>query len=330
MTKWRRASILVLSSLLLGCRDTQSVLSPQSEDADRYATLAWVMFWGAAVIFAIVLIAIAVAIIGSPRARSVLSREGAVIGAGIVFPIVVLAAMLTYGTLLTASGTATGAGGDAVRITVVGEQWWWRVIYSGEGGGTPIESANEIHLPVGRPVDIALDTADVIHSFWVPAHGGKTDMIPGRTNTMRIAAQKPGVARGQCAEYCGGAHARMSLSVVARSEEEHAAWLDRESAPAQSPQSDAARKGLDLFLTRGCGGCHTIRGTLAAGSIGPDLTHVGSRRSLAAETLPNNKPSMIRWIRDNQRIKPGNRMLPYDAMPEGELDAIAEYLVGLK
>lgn len=319
-----------LALLLAGCRNTQSVLSPQSEDAERYATLAWVMIAGGTIIFVLVLAALALSFAGPRRVRFFLAREATVIGAGIVFPAVVLAALLAYGTVLTASGTATRSAGDAVRITVVGEQWWWRVVYSGAAGGREVHSANEIRIPAGRPVEIALQTADVIHSFWVPELGGKTDMIPGRTNIMRIAAKAPGVARGQCAEYCGGAHARMSLAVVALSDADHALWLQRERAPAAPPQTDLARRGLDLFLTRGCGGCHTVRGTPAAGVIGPDLTHVASRRALAAETLPNTKAAMVRWIRDNQRIKPGNRMLAYDGLAEAELDAIAEYLMGLE
>jgi cytochrome c oxidase subunit 2 len=221
------------------------------------------------------------------------------------------------------------ATGKALQISVRGEQWWWRVVYA-NGAGRRIESANELRIPVGRPVELELTSADVIHSFWVPRLAGKLDMIPGRKTVLRLAATTPGTSRGQCAEYCGGAHALMSFYVVALPEPEFDTWLAHEGSPAARPENHDARMGQLLFLSHGCGGCHTIRGTSAIGTIGPDLTHVGGRMSLAAATLPNTATAIARWIADNQHIKPQNRMPPFGIFSPSELALLSTYLAGLK
>jgi cytochrome c oxidase subunit 2 len=217
----------------------------------------------------------------------------------------------------------------SLRIAVDGRQWWWRVVYS-DPNGNRIESANEIRIPVGQTVKLELTTSDVIHSFWVPRLAGKLDMIPGRKNVLTLVARESGVSRGQCAEYCGGAHALMSLYVVALPKMEFAAWLDHEAKPAAPTTDPEARAGQMLFLSHGCGGCHTIRGTPAVGTIGPDLTHVGSRMSLGAAALPNDQASIARWITENQHIKPENRMPPFAIFNNKELSSLSLYLSGLK
>jgi cytochrome c oxidase subunit 2 len=213
---------------------------------------------------------------------------------------------------------------------VIGEQWWWRVHYLDEAGEIAAASANEVRLPAGRPAEILLTTDDVIHSFWAPNLAGKLDMIPGRENRLVIEAARPGLYRGQCAEYCGGQHALMAFDVVVLEEADFSEWLAREAGPARSPEDPMLEAGRDAFMANGCGACHTIRGTAAAGVVGPDLTHVGSRHSIAAGTLPNDAAALAAWIGHAQAIKPGNRMPSFTFIPGDEQAAIAAYLKSLE
>jgi cytochrome c oxidase subunit 2 len=266
---------------------------------------------------------------GPARLRAWIGRDGMVIGGGILFPVVVLSILLFYGLFVLQAGSARTNEAKGPGVTITGERWWWRVVYTGPDG-EQVVSANELHLPVGQPVSIRLKSDNVIHSFWAPQLAGKLDMIPGRINVLTLTATKPGISRGQCAEYCGGAHALMAFYVVALPEAEYRAWLAREATVAQEPATGQQRLGRRLFIDNGCGGCHTVRGTDAAGTIGPDLTHVGSRMSLAAATLPNDAEAFARWIRDNQHIKPDNLMPPFRQFSDSELQAVAAYLEHLK
>jgi cytochrome c oxidase subunit II len=319
----------LIALLLCGCSDIQSVLTPQSSETRRIIVLFWVLTIGASAILIAVVMLTGAAITGRPAWRAALARDAVVLGGGLVFPAVTLTALLAYGFHVMRADPSASAPGPPLSIAVVGEQWWWRVIYM-DSGGRRFESANELRIPVNRRVEIALSSADVIHSFWVPKLAGKLDMIPGRTTTLHVSADEPGVSRGQCAEYCGGAHALMSFHVVAMAEREFEAWLAREAMAAVPPREDQEAEGRALFLESGCGGCHSVRGTEAAGTIGPDLTHVGSRLSLAAATLPNDAAAYARWIRDNQHIKPENRMPPFGIFSETELAALSRYLASLK
>lgn len=327
--RWRGGLAVLLVLALVGCADDQSALAPRGPHAEQITLLSWIMFSAAGGILALVVFATAVALSGAAAARRWLGRDAIIVAGGIVFPAVTLSVLLIYGFALMRAGGATLPEGDKLRIAVVGEQWWWRVTYV-DAADSPFESANEIRIPVGRPIEIALTAADVIHSFWVPNLAGKLDMIPGRTTTLSLAATTPGVSRGQCAEYCGGAHALMSFQVVAMAPDDFAAWSQREAAPAVAPRDADAQQGQALFLSSGCGGCHTVRGTAARGTIGPDLTHVGGRLSLAAATLPNSPGALRRWITDNQHVKPENRMPPFRIFSDDELAALAAYLYGLK
>jgi cytochrome c oxidase subunit 2 len=321
--------LLALALALGGCEGVQSVIAPEGPQAARIALLFWVLTAGGTVILVGVIVLTAMAMSGRRPPEHWLSGEPLVIGGGLVFPIVLLTALLGYGLFVMRADTAPAAAGDALRIAVVGERWWWRVTYRDDSGAR-FESANEIRIPVGRTVALELTSADVIHSFWVPKLAGKLDMIPGRTNVLTLSADRPGVSRGQCAEYCGGAHALMSFHVVAMPPQDFEAWQQREAGPAQEPQRPIEREGMLLFISHGCGACHAIRGTTASGTIGPDLTHVGSRRSLAAATLPNDTEAIARWIADNQHIKPGNLMPPFRIFSEDELAALAAYLASLR
>jgi cytochrome c oxidase subunit 2 len=217
-----------------------------------------------------------------------------------------------------------------MQIEVTGEQYWWRIIYMGEDGQPAFETANELHIPVGRPVELSLKTADVIHSFWVPGLSGKLDMIPGLTNTLPVRANEAATARGQCAEYCGAQHAQMAFAVTAAPPADYENWLARESGPAAETETGQASTGRDLFISAGCGACHAVRGTGAAGRVGPDLTHFASRRYIGAGALPNRPDNLVNWIANPDHFKPGNEMPPFAALPAEQLDAIAAYLESLK
>lgn len=325
----RCSAPLLAAVATTGCSEAQSVLSPFSEHARSVHLLSNVLFIGGGVILFIVIAIAALAMFGSGEVRRRFAGEKAIVLGGIVFPVVTLTPLLFYGYALLGAGPASLNDQSPIEITVTGEQWWWRVIYTDPGGGS-FESANELLIPVDRPVKLSLRTADVIHSFWVPSLAGKVDMIPGRTNSLVLAADAPGTYRGQCAEYCGGAHALMAFQVIALPPEEFAKWLKTEKSPARTPRTEEERLGLQRFLANGCGGCHTVRGTEANGKVGPDLTHVGRRKTLAAGRLANGPENLARWIRDNQEIKPENRMLPYRNLEPSELTAISAYLASLR
>jgi cytochrome c oxidase subunit II len=314
--------------LLAGCGDNQSVLNPKGPDALQLARLTVFLIAFGVFVLLVVVIATLVALRGPGWARTRLASARTVIWGGIVFPAVSLTGLLGYGIWLTGASTALPIAADATRIEVVGEQWWWRVRYRLPNGGQ-VESANEIRIPTGRQIRFTLKSADVIHSFWVPNLGGKVDMIPGRTTHLRLQADEPGVYRGQCAEYCGGPHALMALEVVAVPAPEFETWLKAQAEPARLPAMEQEQQGQRLFLSAGCGACHTIRGTPAGGSVGPDLTHLGARRSVGLDTVPITQANIVRFIRDGQHVKPGNRMPPFRIFAPDELDALATYLAGL-
>lgn len=308
----------------------QSALDARGDAAARILDLTWVLFVGGGLIFIAVMALLVLALAGPGGVRSRLAGRSWIVGGGIAFPVVALSALLAYTFAVAADLGRARHTPAAARIQVTGELWWWRVRYLDATGATLLETANEIHLPAGQPVDLELASADVIHSFWVPSLAGKVDMIPGRVNHLRLRAHAPGTFRGQCAEYCGGQHARMALNVVAYPPEEFDAWLQARRAPANSPAEPILLRGQALFAEARCGACHAIRGTPANGSLGPDLTHVGSRLSLAAGTMPNGPDLIAAWITHSQQIKPGSRMPLYRQFAREDLQALAAYLASLR
>jgi cytochrome c oxidase subunit II len=324
-----RWGVMAATGLLGGCSGIQSALAPMGPDAARIWQLGALMTVGAAVVLLIVCAATWIAIRGPECARRRLAGSGAIMAGGIAFPVVTLTALLIYGVWVMRANIAPAAAAPQLRVEVSGEMWWWRVAYI-DWRGNRIADANEIRIPVGREVEFTLTSPDVIHSFWVPNLSGKLDMIPGRTNTLRLKADQAGVYRGQCAEYCGGAHARMAFEVVAMPAEAFDAWFIASEHPAAEPADAAARRGQKLFLAAGCGTCHAVRGTPAAGAIGPDLSRVGSRRFIAAASLPTTPEHLAQFIENSQHLKPGNLMPPFRILQPGERDAIALYLAGLK
>jgi cytochrome c oxidase subunit 2 len=312
--------------LLGGCAGAQSALDPAGPEARAVAGLFWVMTAAGAAIWLAVVLAYLYA---KRRDRRVWSGEAAgrlVLWAGAVFPASVLFMLLGYALwLMPGLRPWTSPQGPGLVVEVTGHQYWWDVVYRPEHG-PPVVTANALRLPVGTPVEFRLASPDVIHSFWIPALGGKMDLIPGRTNRLLLTADRPGSWRGACAEFCGSSHALMAFDVAADPPESFDAWLAAEAAP--SPGADAP--GRDAFLAEGCGACHTVRGTEADGRVGPDLSHVGSRLTIGAGTLPRSPETLARFITDPAAVKPGAGMPAYEMLAPARIDEIARWLEGLK
>ena len=314
-----------------GCRGAQSALEPAGRGAESIAHLfAW-MAAGAVVVWLLVVALAIYSARAQPGEHDERKMKILVIGGGAVLPTVVLTVLLVFG-LAGMPRLLAPAPEGSLTVAVSGEQWWWRVRYLAEAGGAggTVTLANEVRLPVGEPVQFLLDSPDVIHSFWIPSLGGKIDMIPGRVTRLKLEPTRTGVFRGACAEYCGDSHALMSFYAVVMEKEDFGRWLAQQAAPARRPAGPLARRGGELFLTHGCGACHTVRGTPADGVVGPDLTHVGSRTSLGAGILPNEPGAFRRWIARTGRVKPGVHMPAFGMLPPDELNALAVYLEGLQ
>jgi cytochrome c oxidase subunit II len=253
----------------------------------------------------------------------------------VVISSVVITAVLLFTFLVTSvvSGhTVSSFGGsdEPITISVTAAQWWWKIEYEDKVPSQIVTTANEIHIPAGKPVLLRLMSNDVIHSFWVPNLHGKRDLIPGKDNiTLSLQADQPGIYRGQCAEFCGHQHAKMRFLVIAQSPPEFEAWLEQQRRPAAEPDNDAARHGRDVFLHTTCVTCHEIRGTDAGGKVAPELTHVASRMLIAAGTLPNTRDRLTEWISDPQHVKPGVKM-PQSPLAPDDLNAVVAYMESLK
>ena len=314
--------------LLAGCGGVQSTLDPAGREASRIFDIFWWMTGGSLIVWlAVIGLALYCARV-SPEKYTRRATNLMIIGAGALMPAVVLSVLLVYG-LSPLPALVAPAPEGTLKIAVSAEQWWWRVRYL-VPDGEPVILANEIRLPAGEPVEFQLESPDVIHSFWIPSLGGKVDMIPGRVTRLVLNPTRAGFYRGVCAEYCGASHALMRFSVVVQEKDEFVRWLADQAELAQAPADPLATRGQNVFLANGCGACHAVRGIPAAGVIGPDLTHVGSRLALAADTLPNETDSFRRWITATEELKPGVQMPPFHMLPPDDLTAVAAYLEGLK
>jgi len=245
---------------------------------------------------------------------------------GFAVPIVILATVFVSGLRANSHFPIHDGPAHPADIRITGHQWWWDIEYLSGGVNQYFRTANEIHIPAGRPVDIELDSVDVIHSFWVPALHGKVDLVPGQVNHIRIEADQPGTYSGQCAEYCGAQHANMKLLVIADRPEEFERWEENQRQDSRQAVDEQQRAGQDLFLSRPCGLCHTIRGTLANGRVGPDLTHIGSRQKIAANMLPNDDANLAAWITHAQALKPASEMPDITQFDGRQLQAMVAYL----
>ena len=303
-----------------------SVLAPAGAEAAALTEVAWVLIVGAIAIAALTLSLAAVAL---RRRRREVPIAWWTIGGGIVFPTVVLAPLLVYDIWRTPRADRD-ADEKALVIGVTGRMWWWDIRYADPVSGRTVRVANELRVPVGRPVRLALASSDVIHSFWVPELGGKVDMVPGRVLPLRFSAGRAGIYRGQCAEFCGEQHARMALHVVAVAPAEFERWLAGQASDAPEPSSALLQAGRQAFLEHGCSVCHDVRGVAVGSERGPDLSHVGSRLHLGAGVLANGPGAPAAWITGVQALKPGAHMPAANAIDAATLTTLSAYLSSLR
>jgi cytochrome c oxidase subunit 2 len=334
-------TICALALYCSSCGGIHNALNPTGPQAQNLSRLWWLFFIVCSVVFVIVMIAVllslrnrtseppvAVAPTVEPPQAQEQKRRNVVVSA-ITVTVIILFVFLIASYSAGRSMTAELAHKNGLNIELTGHQWWWEVRYDDVDASNIFTTANEIHIPVGVPVTFSLKAADVIHSFWVPNLSGKKDLIPGKINTIWLQADKPGVYRGQCAEYCGLQHARMALWVVAEPQDQFNAWRQNQTQTSVSPATDSQRYGQQVFLAAPCVMCHAINGTPAGSNFGPNLTHVGSRNTIAAATLSNTREHLMQWIVNSQQFKPGNRM-PQNNLGQTELDALVDYLQSLK
>jgi cytochrome c oxidase subunit II len=316
----------------------QHALSPAGPQAAQIHDLWQFTLWLCVLVGGVVFAAFAWALWRAQRgtedtppidvAHATEQRGVRVVAAAILVVVVGLFALVTA-SVMTDRALASLPRANPLTIELTGHQWWWEARYEDRDPSRTFSTANELHVPVGRPVLVKLLSGDVIHSFWVPRLHGKADLIPGRTNTIQFRADEAGVYRGQCAEFCGYQHAFMAFLVVADAPDEYERWAERQRGSAIAPSSDAEKRGQQVFLQGTCVMCHAVQGTDANARFGPDLTHVGGRQTIAAGTLPNQPQHLAHWIVDPQAVKPGVNMPP-NRLAAADLDALVAYLTSLK
>ncbi|MFL5328517.1 MAG: cytochrome c oxidase subunit II [Gemmataceae bacterium] len=326
-----------LALLMTSCAGPQSSLDPAGVQASRIHHLWW-LFVG---ISLFVYVAVLAVLAWGSRRRSpspptpVIRPDATTerklkltVSSAMAFSVALLF-LLLFSDFLTGRALHTLSDPVAAKILVVGRQWWWEFRYDDISPSNVLTTANELHLPIGRPVQLELESRDVIHSFWVPNLHGKRDLIPGHTARIFLQADRPDTYWGQCAEYCGYQHANMRFTVTAEPEDDYQKWLVSQRADAAEPTTDQQRRGKQVFLGATCVMCHTIQGTISQAKLGPDLTHVGSRPWIGAGALTNTRANLAGWIANPQRAKPGSRMPP-NPLPSENLLALVDYLESLK
>ncbi len=336
----RPARISALAGLLLlaGCNRVQSALDPAADQARDIHGIFVLMLWVCGFMYLLVLAFLAWALW---RARSRLGSlavgEGQVEAddRGIEGAMGGWTALVVLGLLVLITGSflvdrsLAKAGAAPIRVRITAQQWWWNIEYEDPDPSQRVTTANELHLPVNRPAEITLASNDVIHSFWVPNLHGKEDLIPGRTNTIQITPRRVGDFRGQCAEFCGLQHTNMAIDVVVDTPVGFDAWKVRQRAEAPAPMTAEQQRGQQIVVSGACSLCHAVQGTTAGGRSGPDLTHIASRKSIAAGALPYSKAALAAWIADPQGVKPGANM-PITGLKPADLQAVVAYLDTLK
>jgi cytochrome c oxidase subunit II len=331
---------LGLAACLAACHDQpQNMFAPGGPAGRRLADLGWfvlVTFLVVTVVMWALVVWIACRRTGTLETHAPWDAPGEkrwILIGGLAIPIVILAVIFVVGLQTMAAFPLDGGMHEehaAATIRLVGHQWWWEVHYLPDTPDQLTTTANDIHVPVGRPIDIALESQDVIHSFWVPQLHGKVDLVPGMVNRIRIQADRPGRYRGECAEYCGPQHAHMILAISADAPADYDRWLAHQHANAATPATASARTGEQIFMNRQCALCHTIRGTDAHGLVGPDLTHLASRPAIAANAFPNDSAYLATWVMHAQSLKPGAQMPDILAFNGEELRALVDYLQTLQ
>lgn len=327
----RAASILFpVLVTLSGCSSTQSMLNAQGHSAILLKDLILSIVAICAAVWIAVMVALIWSLIHRRQGVDVqaLDRRMRLAVSGAVAVTVSIITGMTIMSFYATRGLDRARETD-VTIHVRAQQWWWQFIYVDPDQAASFQTANELHIPVGKNVRVRLESADVIHSFWVPSLAGKQDLIPGRMNTLIFRAERPGVYRGQCAEFCGLQHSHMAFFVIAEDEESYLKWANAQRKAGLEPRDSDAVAGKAVFMARQCAACHTVRGTEASGTAGPDLTHIGSRRTIAAGLLDNTRGSIAAWIADPQTLKPGNNM-PLVALSGDELRQLSAYMESLK
>jgi cytochrome c oxidase subunit 2 len=334
MPTWlvRAAALLPLG--LSNCSGWQSALDPKGPQAAHLADLIWWFVIICTIVWLLVMLALGYALLRGRAPRpdplhvdpSAERRAWIVVSAAVVATTVIVIALTALSFVSQRKLYAKTE--PAVTILLTGKQWWWDIRYEGAPDRT-FTTANEIVIPAGAPVTIKLASSDVIHSVWVPNLFGKQDLIPGQENEIQFVAEKPGIYRGQCAEFCGWQHAHMGLLVIAMPQEQFEGWREAQVKAAEPPSEPERVKGQEIFLSKACVMCHTVRGTLAGSRAGPDLTHFGSRQTIASATLSMSRGNLAAWLVDPQGIKPGVNM-PNVTIEPDELDPLLSFLTGLK
>jgi cytochrome c oxidase subunit II len=331
--------VIALLTVLPGFHGPQTPLDPAGPLARQIGHTLFLIFWITSGVTAIVFAVLALVVLRQhangampapfkvePRTER---RAMWVVGASIGVTIILLFIMM-ISSFITSHKTAVLANSASLTIKVIGHEWWWEIEYPNEEEPYRIvHTANEIHVPAGTVVDIHSTSRDVIHSFWAPNINGKKDLLPGYWNDLTFEVDKTGTWRGQCAEFCGLQHAHMAFNIVAQSREDYDRWFLEQLKPAADPQTPSTGHGRDVFLSHPCVMCHTIRGTTASATVGPDLTHIAGRSTIAAGTLVNNRGNLTGWIANAQSIKPGCRMPP-NPMPANDLNDLVAYLETLR
>jgi cytochrome c oxidase subunit II len=323
-----------------GFRGNQTSLNPVGPGASHIEHTFAVIFWITAVVYCIVLITLVISVYRKRHSLDIMpdpeqtSQASDRMATRAVAGAMVVTVALLFVMLISSFRTSRALGkmndDQALTIDVYGHQWWWEVQYPNTGQPYKIvETANEIHLPVGVPIRIHGTSRDVINSFWAPNVQGKRDLMPGYDTDLMLRIDQAGRWRGQCAEYCGEQHAHMSFYMVAEPKDEFEAWLDAQAKPAVSPTTPQTVHGQQIFLTHACVMCHTIRGTSAGSRVGPDLTHVASRATIAAGMLPDTVGNLGGWVLNAQALKPGCRMPP-NQMSGSDLQDLLAYLETLR
>lgn len=321
---------LSIAALSLGaCAGDQSSIDPAGPQADAIAGHLWFFVAVCTVVYATVMGALVYALFRRnrpdvPESRDRTLRTAVASAAGVTVLIVIV--FLVH-AVWTGRELAALTSEEMLTIEVVGHQWWWQVQYK-EGDTPYVTTANEIHIPVGEPVRFELTSRDVIHSFWIPNLHGKNDLIPGKSTAIVLQADRAGVYRGQCAEFCGMQHAKMAFLVVAQPREEFQQWVLQQQRPSRQPVTPEEKRGMEVFVSSQCMVCHTVRGTTAGGVTGPDLTHLASRRTIGAATLPNRRGQLGGWILDPHSVKAGVRMPP-NKFESDDFHALLSYLESL-
>jgi cytochrome c oxidase subunit II len=317
---------------------SHNVLHPAAPQAGNIEWLYWVIFW---VLFAVFVLMVAAFTRAGAKSRVHEStplpvieddegdrRAGWVVGSALGITVITLFVILVL-SVITGKRVEGLTSKNPVTIQITGHQWWWEVSYPNSQADQTITTANEIHVPVGTPIVVLTNSQDVIHSFWAPSITGKRDLLPGYSSAFSFQVDHEGTYRGQCAEFCGLQHAHMGFSIIAEPMDDFQAWQQQQLKPAAEPANADANRGREVFLTHACVMCHTIRGTDAGSRVGPDLTHIASRKMIAAETLPNTAGTLAGWVVDPQRIKPGTKMSPNPLAPD-DLQAVVVYLQSLQ